>query len=739
MSRLANRVDVTPAIHSTSGPGLDLSISTLIVWLLFFLPPSLWCAPVQSADASIVAACSVHTLVVRPRATRRTCPPLELLQQPQVPAAPTKVHLHRPLHTPCRALANSPALSDRKQHSQATNTSSLSIIDPDIPTAPTALLCNPRLCPSTSTVQFFTMPCFKGIAVSIHANSAPLAEYGMQKQSRLSRISTYIPVPQPQLNPDTSKHEAAKFAISITLLTPGHPIPYTQPKATDEDPSPKPLYAGPLPSTNSDPSKHANAVTPYIPMTHSENETIAAYIYFDGRAKEEVATLLRPGEETWVNSRWVQVPDSEGGGLAEREFLFREVGLERWLNGLDLQGHDAAEKVEKRRQKFERRHRRQKSTAQTGQDTGEERTHRTRDTLAYGGDDHPPSSPSMSDDDDSSLSDDDEPPEATGQIKVAMFRVIASGEIKKGEYSPQFDAHDDDDESDGNKAGSNGAIDADVEHTTSFAKPKTLDPKTISTQTVTGIDGPDQPYAVFTFFYRGQRQLTKMGLYPGVKDNQKTPSAKRRSTQLDFSGLGPLKSTGTVGFSAFRDQDAEAAKRRKSRKKGNGSGSGDMEQDSDDDDDDDDDPLSKMEDNDDKVVKTHLSPEDAKLTGELQSGIDRIRLKRQHSAEPDSGSSSGYRKSPSAGPMAGESSTSTEAKQSERPVNDSVSNLLSKAFSESPTVGSPLKKQRGNSEEEAQDRSANFPSAIGDVLGRATAEQKKKEAQPVAQDEEEEL
>lgn len=85
-------------------------------------------------------------------------------------------------------------------------------------------------------------------------------------------------------------------------------------------------------------------------MTHSENETIAAYIYFDGRAKEEVATLLRPGEETWVNSRWVQVPESEGGGLAEREFLFREVGLERWLNGLDLQGHDAAEKVEKRRQ-----------------------------------------------------------------------------------------------------------------------------------------------------------------------------------------------------------------------------------------------------------------------------------------------------------------------------------------------------------------------------------------------------
>ena len=343
------------------------------------------------------------------------------------------------------------------------------------------------------------MPCFKGIAVSIHANGAPIPEHGMQKQSRLSRISTYIPVPQPQLNPDTSQHEPAKFAISITLLTPGHAIPYTTPKATESNPHPKPLYAGPLPSSTSDPSKHANTVTPYIAMTNSENETIAAYIYFDGRAKEEVATLLRPGEETGVNSRWVQVPDSEGGGLAEREFLFREVGLERWLNGLDLEGHDAAEKVEKRRQKFERR-RRQKPATHTG-NRDAEKPNRPRDALAYGADEQF-ESPDLSDSD--PLSDDDEPPEATGQIKVAMFRVIASGEIKKGEYSPQFDAHDDDDDGDGGaKTGSNG-IDADVEHTTSFAKPKTLDPKTISTQTVTGIDGPDKPYATFTFFYRGQ-------------------------------------------------------------------------------------------------------------------------------------------------------------------------------------------------------------------------------------------
>ncbi|KAI1842011.1 hypothetical protein JX265_001320 [Neoarthrinium moseri] len=567
------------------------------------------------------------------------------------------------------------------------------------------------------------MPCFKGIAVSIHANSSPLSEYGMQKQSRMSRISTYIPVPSPQLNPDTSQHEPARFAISITLLTPGHPIPYTQPKKSPANPDPKPLYAGPLPSAAADPSKHANTVTPYIPMTNSENETIAAYIYFDGRAKEEVATLLRPGEETWVNSRWVQVPDSEGGGLAEREFLFREVGLERWLNGLDLQGHDAAEKVEKRRQKFERRHRRQKSAAAgTGMDL--EKTNRSRDTLAYGNSEQSPLADGMEDSDSDSLSDDDdEPPEATGQIKVAMFRVIASGEIKKGEYSPQFDAHDDDDdENSGAQQGGSNGVDASVEHTTSFAKPKTLDPKTISTQTVTGIDGPDKPYAVFTFFYRGQRQLSKMGILPSAKDAKTTtPGAKRRSTQLDFSNLGPLKTTGTVGFSAFRDQDTE---RRKSRKKSNGSIGGAMVEDSDDDDDDAN-PLKKMEAEYDlnKVDKSHLAPEDAEIQAELKAGIDRIRLKRQHSAEPDSAAAAANRKSPSTGPTS--ATTPTDSASNVAPAAG-VANLMAQPAGET-TIGSPLKKHRPSADEGAKDRSAGFPSALGDVLGRATANQQMKE------------
>ncbi|KAK3303303.1 uncharacterized protein B0T15DRAFT_513499 [Chaetomium strumarium] len=569
------------------------------------------------------------------------------------------------------------------------------------------------------------MPCFKGIAVSIHANGAPLPEYGVQKQSRMSRINTYIPVPQPQLAGESNKPEPAKFAISITLLTPGLAIPYSAPKATPTNPFPTPQVVGPLPSSSGDRGSNRGSVMPYIPMTNSDNETIAAYIYFDGRAKEEVATLLRPGEETWVNSRWVQVPESEGGGLAEREFIFREVGLERWLNGLDLKGHDAAEKLERRRQKFEKRRRRQKSRAeQDAAGMSMESSGRPLGTLRYGADERSPVE-AVLDEDSISSSDDDEPPEATGQIKVAMFRVIASGEIKKGEYSPQFDAHDDSEDED--KGGSNG-IDADVEHTTSFAKPKTLDPKTISTQTVTGIDGPDKPYAVFTFFYRGERQLQKMGIMAPPKSQTTSPALKRRSGQLDFSNLGPLKTTGTVGFSTFRDKDSQP-KRRKSR---NSNGANAMDADSDEDDEDEDNSgtiLSKMEDVDSKEDKSKLGPEDAKFSGELADGVNRIRLKRAHSAEPDNASS------PSKSPSAGVATPPELAPSGLAPLGGPAGIFGKNLAEDANTVGSPLKKARPSVGADAglpgnvagnlagATASGSFPSALGDVLSKAQAAQ----------------
>lgn len=350
------------------------------------------------------------------------------------------------------------------------------------------------------------MPCFKGLAVSIHTPNGAISEYSIQRQSRASRIACYIPVPPPKL-PDsaTGKPEQSTFAISITLLTPRQDVPYSTPKPTPENPLPKPKVVGGLPGVTDERGQHTGAVAPYQSLTNSPNETVAAYIYFDGRQKEEVATLLRRGEETWVNSRWVSVPESEGGGLAEREFLFREVGLERWLNGLDLDGSDIAAKVEKRRQKMEKRRQKRQTEENSGMDMDSKQGKSEKGIMRYGNDDKSPLEDVSDDDMSLSDSDDDPIPESAGQIKVALYRVIASGEIRKGEYAPQFDAHDDDDDAQSGQANTDGA-EADVDHTTSFAKPKSLDPKSISTQTVTAIDPTDKPYAVFTFMYRGERE-----------------------------------------------------------------------------------------------------------------------------------------------------------------------------------------------------------------------------------------
>lgn len=563
--------------------------------------------------------------------------------------------------------------------------------------------------------------------MSVHAEGAPLPEYSVQKQSRVSRVNTYIPVPQAHVPKDSTsnKPEPAKFAISITLLTSGIAVPYSTPKPTADNPYPRPQIVGDSANKNGDKSNQG-VIGPYIPITNSDNETIAAYIYFDGRPKEEVATLLRPGEETWVNSRWVQIPESEGGGLAEREFLFREVGLERWLNGLDLDGgKDAAARLERRRQKFEKRRTRRRSEGGDMDMSGIKKEESARDhVLRYGDSDGAPVE-KLSDDDVLSdwSSDDDAPPEAAGQIKVAMFRVLASGEIKRGEYSPQFDAHDDDEGSEPGKDANGGTSEADIDHTTSFAKPKTLDPKSISTQTVTGIDGPEKPYAVFTFFYRGERQLQKMGILDSSRHAKTTPAtAKRRSTQMDFSNLGPLKPGGTVGFSAFRDTDPATGRKSKTRKTSNGNLVEDSE-----DDDDDIDIVGKMDDIDDKAVKTTLSPDDAKFSGELADGVNRIKLKRQHSADPLGGA----RESPaSAGtPVGSASPPALLEKASTTPALNIGNNAIGKSLTDESVVGSPLKKQRATTfsatPEEAKTllNSAGIAASPSNVLSLAEAAQ----------------
>jgi hypothetical protein len=444
----------------------------------------------------------------------------------------------------------------------------------------------------------------------------------VQKQARAHRITSYIPVPPAKTPAGSTKPEQSTFAISITLLTPGLHVPYSAPKATDDDPNPRPKVVAGLPAFGGSERGKGPVIPPYKPLTSSPNETIAAYIYFDGRAKEEVATLLRRGEETWVNSRWVSVPESEGGGLAEREFLFREVGLERWLNGLDLEGNDVAATIERRKQRLEKK-RRKRRDAKSG-DEDDSKT--SNGVLKYG--ENKVETLSGNEDFFTSDSDsDDEPPqpEAAGQIKVALFRVLASGEIKRGEYSPQFDAHDDDE-----AAQNGGGEGEDVDHTTSFAKPKTLDPKSISTQTVTGIDPPDKPYAVFTFLYRGERkfafcndgsgltkfpgQLRKMGILTPDKTQASPVTSRRKSTGVDFGTLKPLNATaGTKNFGGYRDKDG------KSKKKS---------EDAMDSDADDEDEVKVEEPDDDKDPSGTglLSPDDAVRQGELAEGVRKIKV-----------------------------------------------------------------------------------------------------------------
>ena len=117
-----------------------------------------------------------------------------------------------------------------------------------------------------------------------------------------------------------------------------------------------------------------------------------------------------------------------------------------------------------------------------------------------------------------------------------------------------------------------------------------------------------------------------MGILDTTKNDKTktTPATKRTSTQMDFSNLPALKTTGTVGFSAFRDADKVANPRRKSRKTANGSA---ME-DSDDDDDDDVNVVGTMEDVDDnKDIKTEIDADEAKFSSELADNINRIKVR----------------------------------------------------------------------------------------------------------------
>lgn len=178
-------------------------------------------------------------------------------------------------------------------------------------------------------------------------------------------------------------------------------------------------------------------------LTNSNNESLAAYVYFDGRSKEETATLLRRGQETWISSRWVQMPD---GSLAEKEFVFKEVGLEVQLGSLGLKSKAHTDAPSKKRQTKSGT---KKSSSDTysrggsGNDDEEEQV-KTSDTsdggLQTNSRRHSMPAGPVTDSDE-----EEEPEKATaGQIRVDLFRVLAEGPVKKGEYHAMFKEGDED-------------------------------------------------------------------------------------------------------------------------------------------------------------------------------------------------------------------------------------------------------------------------------------------------------
>lgn len=194
----------------------------------------------------------------------------------------------------------------------------------------------------------------------------------------------------------------------------------------------------------------------------------------------------------------------------------------------------------------------------------------------------------------------------------------------------------------------------------------------------------------------------------------KTPtSAKRKSVGLDFSSLKPLNAKGTKNFAGYRDEKAQSSgfpDAKPMRK----------DEDAMDSDADDEDSKAVDDDNDADITKKMLSPEDAIRQGELAEGVRKIKLKRQHSAEPvgralaSPGAASGSANAPgeasaeqveavkslsptpisAAGAVQanGSSSTSAPASSSNTPGIPTVaSDVPPEAL-----VGSPFKKQRAS-------------------------------------------
>ncbi|KAI5805485.1 hypothetical protein DFH27DRAFT_373293 [Peziza echinospora] len=425
------------------------------------------------------------------------------------------------------------------------------------------------------------MPTFKNITVTISPTTphqslpSPLPEYGTLKQSRKSTITTYIP--------STAN---VNFAISI-VITPS-----------------------------------------YVTLTHSNNESLAAYVYFDGRAKEETATLLRRGQETWISSRWVQMPD---GSLAEKEFVFKEVGLEVQLGSLGIDAKSISEAPNKKRTKRTGTSLKKSSSENHGRGSNDEdddlvKNSNTSDASDGGfkSNSRRHSMPAKGNSAGSDEEDEEEEKEkaTAGQIRVDLFRVLAEGPVKKGEYHAMFKEGEEDD-GEGNQVGVKGENGwTGLEYTAGFSAAKPLDSESISTQSVSHIDQPNAPYATFVFFYRGERQLHRMGIIPKLSRTiAPGPLPRPRSKTLldaisgkEFTGKGKGK-----GWEDFRDRNDRMV---------------DEDEDADKEDDDTGRRKGKRElDGDDFIDGSSMAT--GREGEELSEGVRKLKLKRNFAEDPD--------------------------------------------------------------------------------------------------------
>ncbi|KAK6507434.1 hypothetical protein TWF481_005867 [Arthrobotrys musiformis] len=391
------------------------------------------------------------------------------------------------------------------------------------------------------------MPTHKGVTITVHTPTGPLPEY--KSHTRKSITTAYIAVPSGD-GPAPSKRPPGPIA----------------PKNTFPPSAPPNSFAISISISSDD----------YKPLTENPQEHLAAYLFLDGK-EEEAAAMLTRRRDTWISSRWCAMED---GSIGEKAFMWREVGLETFLGGLDLSRKPGRRGL----------HRRNTTTGATSRNSSS-RSPRSSNRRQQSDDgememeDTPPRSASPSDNDD----DEETAPPAqitntVGQIKLKLYRVLADGAPKYGVFEPKKDEEDGMMHEEDIIAEPSSAAKAEVSHTTGFAPAQKVDKDLIWSQTVTCLDPLSSPWATFIIFYRGERQLRKMGVIPpspSLSPNLSPISPlspggalltrKRQSLRLDemVKNLGKLPPPSTQsGFLGFRDSSNDENVDKKKPRKG---------------------------------------------------------------------------------------------------------------------------------------------------------------------------